>query len=77
MNKVRVGSIYKYEPVGIDRFNPPVGNPQEGDLLKVVNLFGCPPANTMGHCYVNFVDTGDNKKFAGMVCTNSLIKPSR
>jgi hypothetical protein len=68
MKKVRVNSVYEYKPVYLDRFDPPVGNPKKGDLLTVVNLHGCPKANTMGMCYVNF----ESGKFAGMVCTNSL-----
>lgn len=65
--KVRVGSQYYYDPVWFDIF---YGKAQlkSGDLVKVVNKFGCPPANTMGMCYVEL-----NGKFAGMVCTNSLI----
>jgi hypothetical protein len=69
--KVRANATYRYNPVGMDVYDPPVGNPEPGCLLKVVNLYGCPKANTMGHCYVNFANTG---KFAGMVLTNSLQK---
>jgi len=68
MRKVRVGSKYVYDPVLFDKLNPPVVNVVRGQLVKVVNLRGCPPANTMGMCYINF-----NGIFAGMVCTNSLI----
>ena len=71
--KVRVGKFYTYNPCGWDVLDPPVGNPQVGDRLVVVNKHGCPPANTMGHCYVNFADSGE---FAGMVKTNSLDKVS-
>jgi len=69
--KVRANGIYKYLPVPLDRFDPPYGKPQPGCLLKVVNLPGCPRANTMGHCHVNFANTGE---FAGLVHTNSLQK---
>jgi hypothetical protein len=64
--KVRVGATYKYDPVPFDRFNPPFGC-NKGDTVKVVNMPGCPRANTMGMCYVQ-----KGGKFAGMVCTNSL-----
>jgi hypothetical protein len=64
--KVRVGATYKYDPVPFDRFNPPFGC-HKGDEVKVINLPGCPRANTMGMCYV-----AKGGKFAGMVCTNSL-----
>lgn len=71
--KVRVNSKYFYDPVPIDRFNPPYGvqagllNP--GDQVKVVNLHGAPKANTMGHCYIE-----KDGKFCGMVHVNSLKK---
>lgn len=67
--RVRAGVTYLYEPVMLDILNPPAGAPEAGDLLTVVNLPGCPRANTMGHCHVNFAHNG---KFAGLVCTNSL-----
>ena len=66
--KVRVGSKYIFHPVMFDKINPPFGYLKDGSLVKVVNKFGCPPANTMGMCYVEL-----NGVFAGMVCTNSLI----
>lgn len=67
--KVRVNSIYRYEPVLIDRLHAPFGNPQPGQLVRVVNKYGCPPANTMGHCYITDAENGE---FLGLVCTNSL-----
>ena len=66
--KVRVGSKYSFQPVMFDIINPPFGELKEGQIVKVINKFGCPPANTMGMCYVEL-----NGVFAGMVCTNSLI----
>jgi hypothetical protein len=69
--KVRVGSKYIYEPVPFDMSNPPFGC-EKGDEVKVVNLHGCPKANTMGMCYVE-----KGGKFAGMVCTNSLKNKGR
>ena len=68
-NRVRVNSIYRYEPVLIYRCNPPY-NIKAGELVRVVNLHGCPKANTMGHCHVQHLDGS----FAGLVCTNSLEK---
>lgn len=68
--KVRAGGVYRYEPVLLDRIDPPAGNPQPGDLLKVVKLPGCPRPNTMGHCHVQFADSGE---FVGLVHTNSLV----
>jgi hypothetical protein len=68
MNKVRVNSKYTYQPVGMDVWSP-CTTLKAGDVVTVVNLRGCPPANTMGMCYVNF-----NGKFAGLVLCNSLQK---
>jgi len=68
MNRVKVGKQYRYNPVAWDVLMPPVGSIKAGDVVTVVNLRGCPPANTMGHCYVN----GPNGKFGGLVMTSSL-----
>tara|TARA_Y100000034_G_scaffold125913_1_gene176350 strand:- start:324 stop:545 length:222 start_codon:yes stop_codon:yes gene_type:complete len=69
--KVRVNSTYRYDPVALDRVDPPYGVTQgilsKGDIVKVVNLPGCPKANTMGHCHIEI-----EGQFAGMVHTNSL-----
>ncbi len=65
--KVRVNSLYTYDPVLLDRTaNLPIS---KDDIVRVINLHGCPPANTMGHCYVADPETGH---FIGMVCCNSL-----
>lgn len=66
--RVRVGFRYIYDPVLIDIVDGRT-NLQTGDVVRVINLPGCPKANTMGHCYVGDVETG---QFIGMVCTNSL-----
>jgi hypothetical protein len=68
MAKVRVNSEYYYNPVGMDKWDSRT-TLKKGDKVKVVNLRGCPPANTMGHCYVNH-----NGKLAGLVLCNSLTK---
>jgi hypothetical protein len=65
--RVRVGSKYRFEPVMLDSLHPP-HNVRPGDLVRVVNLHGCPKANTMGHCHVEHLDGA----FGGLVCTNSL-----
>ena len=68
--KVRVGSKYKYNPVMMDILYPASINTLKlGDIVKVVNKFGCPPANTMGHCYVE-----KDGEFQGLVSCNSLEK---
>jgi hypothetical protein len=67
MKRVRVGKLYRYEPVLIDRCNPP-HDIETGNIVRVVNLHGCPRANTMGHCHVEHL----GGEFAGLVCCNSL-----
>ena len=69
-NKVRVNGIYVYDPVLLDRFDSRTSL-RKGDMVKVVNLPGCPSANTMGHCHVVNPETA---KFIGLVCCNSLVK---
>ena len=66
-NRVRVGSQYRFDPNLFDILNPPFGEVKKGDLVTVVNLPGCPSANTMGMCHI-----AKDGKFAGMVCANSL-----
>jgi len=68
IRKVRVGAKYVYHPVLLDRLDKPY-NIKDGDLVKVVNLRGCPRSNTMGHAHVEHLDG----KFGGLVCCNSLI----
>lgn len=68
MAKVRVNSEYYYNPVGMDIWDSRT-TLKKGDKVKVENLRGCPPANTMGHCYVTL-----NGQFAGLVLCNSLTK---
>lgn len=66
--KARVGRYYTYRPRGIDTFDPCNRGLLTGDRVKVVNKFGCPPANTMGQCYVE-----RNGVFMGMVSISSLF----
>jgi hypothetical protein len=67
-NKVRVNSIYYYVPNLLDRCDGRT-NLKSGDAVRVINLYGCPPANTMGHCYVEDARTGT---LGGLVHCNSL-----
>ena len=67
-NRVRAGSLYRFVPVMIDRCNPPY-DIEVNDIVRVVNLHGCPRANTMGHAHVEHL----GRDFAGLVCTNSLV----
>ena len=70
--RVRAGKVYRFDPVGLDRCDPPVGVVsgilKSGDDVRVVNLPGCPRANTMGHCHIQTLDG----RFAGLIHTNSL-----
>jgi hypothetical protein len=55
MKRVRVGRLYRYKPVLLDRAHPPY-NVREGDIVRVVNLPGWPKAGTMGHCHVEHLN---------------------
>lgn len=66
LRKVKVGTEYTYQPVMMDVCDPKTAL-KPGDKVKVVNLRGCPPANTMGHCHVEH-----NGNFVGLVHCNSL-----
>ncbi|VVC06393.1 Uncharacterised protein [uncultured archaeon] len=69
VNRVHVGSLYVYDPNGWDTLDPKT-NLEKGDVVRVINVHGAPPANTMGHCFV-----GDplTSKFIGLVSTGSLV----
>jgi len=71
--RVRVNAKYRFDPVFLDRIDPPYGVDngilKVGDTVKVVNLPGCPKANTMGHAHIET----ENGEFAGLVSTNSLV----
>lgn len=69
--KVKVGQQYRYNPVPMDKFDSKC-DAVEGQIVTVVNLPGCPKANTMNHCHIE----DENGKFLGMVCCNSLEKIS-
>ena len=67
--KVKVNSLYVYHPCMLDVVDGRTGL-ESGAVVRVINLPGCPRANTMGHCYVGDPNNGD--KFIGMVATSSL-----
>lgn len=60
--------VYRFEPVGLDRWTPHSGTPKKGTLVRKCQPYGCPPNGTMGHCYVEDLDG----KFLGLVMLNSL-----
>jgi hypothetical protein len=64
--RVTAGRSYICYPNLLDRIE---GRTQlvPGDIVRVVNLPGCPKANTMGHAHV-----AQDGQFIGMVHVNSL-----
>ena len=68
INRVRNGRVYWYHPNLLDRCDARTSL-KSGDRVRVKNLTGCPPANTMGHAHVVDVNTGE---FIGLVHCNSL-----
>jgi hypothetical protein len=68
--KVQAGRKYIYYPNLLDRIDGRT-NLVPGSVVTVVNLPGCPRANTMQHAHVEFDGT-----FVGLVHTNSLHKMS-
>jgi hypothetical protein len=67
MKRVRTGSIYLFQPVGVDITDPPY-NVRAGDRVRVVALPGCPRPGTMGMCHVARLDG----TFGGLVLLASL-----
>lgn len=65
--KVQANREYIFYPNLMDRCRPANQGLVPGDIVTVVNLPGCPRANTMGHAHVEHAG-----KFAGLVSTNSL-----
>lgn len=64
--RVQAGRSYIFYPNLLDRIDGRTGL-VPGSIVKVVNLPGCPPANTMQHAHVEY-----NGQFVGLVHTNSL-----
>lgn len=67
--KVKANSEYIFYPNLLDRVDGRT-NLVPGSIVRVVNLPGCPKANTMNHAHVTY-----NSVFAGLVHTNSLYSP--
>lgn len=85
MDKVRAGSVYYYDPVPWDRITPPYGVQagllKPGDRVRVVNLPGCPKANTMRMCHIETESRAKKDRqgrhvgeFLGLVMVASLSK---
>jgi hypothetical protein len=78
--KVTAGHEYIYQAEGCDRWDART-DLKNGERVRVVNLPGCPKANTMRMCHVERILPGPRKPsayangFAGLVLTASLHKP--
>ena len=61
--KVRANRLYVYRPALFDVADPCLGAREgllkPGHTVRVVNLPGCPPCNTMAHAHVENPETGD------------------
>lgn len=66
--RVRNGTVGVYRPVGMDVWNP-CSSAKVGQVVRVKNQWGCPPAGTMGHCHIVDAESG---AFLGLVLCNSL-----
>lgn len=52
MRTPRVGTRKRFEPVGLDVWDARANTPERGEVVTVVQPYGCPRNGTMGHCYV-------------------------
>lgn len=68
--KVRANAIYVFRPCVLDLIDGRT-DLTAGNRVRVKNLRGCPPCNTLGHAHVVHPETG---AFIGLVCTASLHK---
>jgi hypothetical protein len=68
--KVRKGGVYTFRACGWDRFDRKQNTPADGTRVRVCTPHGCPPPNTMGHCFVETLDG----QFIGLVSTASLSR---
>ena len=66
--KVRAGQVLFYVPCLLDISDGRTGV-EVGERVKVITPHGCPPPNSMKHCFVGDPETGN---FIGLVCTSSL-----
>jgi hypothetical protein len=68
--KVRKGGIYTFRACGWDLFDRKQNTPPDGTRVRVCTPHGCPPPNTMGHCFVETLDG----QFIGLVSAASLSR---
>ena len=65
--KVQANRLYTYHANLLDRIDART-NLEDGTLVRVIALPGCPPPNTMGHAHIETLDG----IIIGLVHTNSL-----
>lgn len=65
--KVKAGKFYRFSPNLLDAIHN-CAEVKDGDIVRVVNLTGCPKAGVMNQCHVEDADG----RFLGMVSVNSL-----
>lgn len=65
--RVKANATYIFSPNMLDKIDGRT-DLQDGEEVRVVNLPGCPKANTMQHAHVQRLDG----TFAGLVHCNSL-----
>lgn len=68
--RVRANAVYIYRPCILDMIDGRTNLTPE-TRVRVKNLRGCPPCNSMAHAHVVHPETG---VFIGLVCTASLAK---
>jgi hypothetical protein len=71
--KVRKGIVYTFNAASYDLFDRNDNTPTNGTAVRVCTPYGCPPPNTMGHCFVETL----NGKFIGLVSTASLERKTQ
>ena len=64
-------TVFVFEPVGLDLFDPRKAQPKAGTEVVKVQPPGCPKNGTMGFTFVEDAKTGE---FYGLVLLNSLTK---
>ena len=70
MSTPRIGSLRVFYPVGWDVFDASDRTPDKGEVVKVVQPFGCPKNGTTGQVYV------EGSKGVVMVHKNSIAAPA-
>lgn len=67
--RVRKGAVYTFSASGYDLVLTQHYDAVNGQRVRVIQLPGAPPPNTMGQCHIEDAETG---AFLGMVSVQSL-----